>query len=420
MSRLAIFGGKPVREKPYLRHSTMIGEEEERQVLEVLWSGHLSGFSAGYGERFLGGRKVQSLEEEFADRFGVEFAVSTNSGTSALHCAISAIGVEPGDEIITSPFTMSATASAILTNNAIPVFADIEPSTYGLDPGSVSKRITKRTRAILTVNLFGHPSRLDELKAIADDNAIPLIEDNAQSPGAMYKGKMAGSIGEIGIQSLNYHKCIQSGEGGMALTNNLPMCGRMRSARNHGEVTWGGILGGNHRMTELTAAIASAQLKKLDHLTDIRKGLSGLLTEAIGDFDFLEPPITADGCSHVYYLYPFKYLPGRLGIKRASFAKAMRAEGISISEGYSTPIYWNRIYKDRSAYGRSGWPWGRGIFRNRTSYKRGICPVAEEMYVDRLLTTDICKWPNTEHEVAEFAEAVKKISDNIGEVKDNA
>src|SRR3990167_1462759 len=279
MSRLAIFGGKPVREKPYLRHNTMIGEEEERQVLEVLWSGHLSGFSAGYDERFLGGRKVQALEEEFADRFGVEFAVSTNSGTSALHCAISAIGVEPGDEIITSPFTMSATASAIITNNAIPVFADIEPETYGLNPDSVSGRITKRTRAIVTVNLFGHPSRLDELKEIADKRAIPLIEDNAQSPGAMYKGKMAGAIGEIGIQSLNYHKCIQSGEGGLALTSDLCIADRMQLARNHGEEVFrgvlgvdhrrtekGGVLGGNHRMTEMTAAVALAQLKKLDHL----------------------------------------------------------------------------------------------------------------------------------------------------------
>ena len=415
MSALALFGGEPVRKKPYPAHDTMIGPEEEREGLEVLRSGNLSGFSARWGDRFWGGPKVLALEDVFKAHYGVPCAVSFNSGTSALHAAIAALRPEPGDEIITSPFTMSGTAAAILSNLCVPVFADIETGTYGLDPASVRAYLSERTRAILTVNLFGHPSCLDELKAIADEARIPLIEDNAQAPGAVYKGRWAGTVGKIGVQSLNYHKCIQTGEGGVALTRDEALAQLMRLVRNHGEAMDQPLLGGNLRMTELSAAVGVAQMGKLTRLTEIRQRLAHALTQALRGMDFLEPPATAAGCTHVYYLYPMKYRPEVLGLPRHTFARAMRAEGVAINEGYSQPLYHQFIYRKRKVFRSSHAPWS--LDKHPVAYHPRWCPNTESMWRDVLLTTDICKYPNTEADVAEFAEAARKVADNVDELR---
>ena len=423
--QLAILGGEPVRKEPYPVHSTMIDDAEEREVIEVLRGGHLSGFSGTHTDRFLGGEKVKKFEKEFARRFGVEYAVSVNSGTSALHCAVAATGVEPGEEIITSPYTMSATASAVLMENAIPVFADIDDEIFCLDPYSVEACITERTRAILTVNLFGHPSPLHELKSIAERRGIMLLEDNAQSPLAEYKGSLAGTIGRIGIQSLNYHKTIQVGEGGVALTDDPELALRMQLKRNHGEVVVGPMgredipnaLGWNYRLTELCAAVGIAQLGKLEFLTEVHQRLAGFLSQQLAEFEFLTPPKVLSDCSHVYYQYAMKFDARRAGIARSVFVKTLKAEGISVAEGYLRPIYHEPIYQKRTAYGTKGVPFGENIYKGNVSYEFGICPTAERMWAEELLTTDICKYPSTEREVEEFVRAVGKIEKNIGKLK---
>ena len=183
MSELALFGGKPVRLEQYPQHTTYVGKEEETEVLEVLRSGQLSGFSARPGDRFLGGPKVQSFEKSLAKYFKLKHALTFNSATSALHGAVAAIGICPGDEVIVPPTTMSATASCVIMQNGIPVFSDIEGETYGLDPDSVRNSITDFTKAILAVNIFGHPAKLLELKQIAKENNLVLLEDNSQAPG---------------------------------------------------------------------------------------------------------------------------------------------------------------------------------------------------------------------------------------------
>lgn len=419
--RLALQGGEPVRKDPYPLHATMIDEAEEREVLEVLRGQHLSGFSARPGERFLGGPKVRALEEAFARRFGVKHAVSTNSATSALHCAVAATRIEPGEEVITSPYTMSATASCVLKQNAIPVFADIEDRTFCIDPAAVEACITPRTRAILTVNLFGHPSALDELRAIADRHGIMLLEDNAQAPGAAYRGRLAGTVGKIGIQSLNYHKSIQTGEGGVALTDDSELALHMQLVRNHGEVVVGPMgredipntLGGNYRLVEVSAAIGIPQLGKLAALTGVRLRLAELLTRQLAEFDFLVPPAVAGGCTHVFYLYAMKFDEERAGISRALFARALRAEGISVAEGYVRPIYLEPLYQKRSAYGTKGFPFEGGPYAGNVSYQGGICPTVERLWRREVLTTDICKYPNSEREVEEFVQAVDKVRSNL-------
>lgn len=428
-NKLAVFGGEPVRKKPYPIHTTMIDAAEEQEVLEVLRSGHLSGFSARPGERFLGGPKVRQLEEDFARYFSVKYAVTFNSATSALHGAVSAAGIGPGDEVIVPPTTMSATASSVLMQNAIPVFADIEDKTFGLDPKAVESSITPYTKAILTVNLFGHPSQLDELEDIAAKHNFLLIEDNAQGPGAQCNGRLAGTIGRMGIQSLNYHKGIQTGEGGVVLTNNAKMAEHLQLLRNHGEVIIGhmdksenldliNMLGRNYRLTEVQAAIGIPQLKKLDELNTIRIKLADLLADGLREYDFLTTPFVRENCNHVYYLYPMRFHQEQIGISRDIFVKAMQAEGITLSQGYVKPIYLEPMYQKKIAYGSRGCPFRCPWYEGSVSYKAGLCPVAERLHFEQIMTTDICKYPNTEREVHEFVEAVKKIMYNIKALKE--
>jgi|TARA_B100001964_G_C14232872_1_gene600900 dTDP-4-amino-4,6-dideoxygalactose transaminase len=422
---LAILGGKSVREKPYPVHTTIIDDAEEREVIEVLRGGHLSGFSARPGDRFLGGPKVKELEKQFSEYFNVKYAITFNSATSALHGAISAAKIGPGDEVITSPYTMSATPSSILMQNAIPVFADIEDKTYGLDPISVNERVTERTKAILTVNLFGHPSRLKELKEIADMHGLLLIEDNAQAPGAVYHDRLTGTIGQMGIQSLNYHKTIQTGEGGVIITNDSRLTEHLQLVRNHGEVVVGktkrddnvNVLGWNYRLTEVQAAIGIPQLAKLDYFNSIRQELSGQLTSELKQFDFLSPPIVEEGCTHVYYLYPVRFHEDRIGISRSNFIMAMKAEGISLSEGYMMPIYLEPLYKKKVAYGNRGCPFSCHFYDRDVDYGEGLCPTTERLYAKEMMITDICKYPNNEQEVEEFVAAVKKIMRNLSALK---
>ena len=421
IDQLAILGGVPTRSSPYPVHSTIIDNEEEKAVINVLRGNHLSGFSARPGDRFLGGNKVKELEKDFSNYFNVLHSVSFNSATSALHGSISAAKIGPGDEVITTPYTMTATAASILMQNGIPVFADIEDRTYGLDPKSVREKINEHTKAILAVNLFGHACRLGELKDIAKENNLILIEDNSQAPGAYYHGELCGTIGDMGIQSLNYHKAIQTGEGGMLLTDNYDFAFHNQLKRNHGEVVVGkinhpnitNVLGWNYRLTEIQAAIGIAQIKKLDYFNKVRIDLASELTELLKPFDFLETPIIEKDCTHVFYQYPIKFNESEIGIPRSLFIDAMLAEGISVSEGLKVPLYHEPIFQQKRAH---SFLFMKFLDRD-INYSRGLCPLAEDIMTKKVFITDLCKSPNTSKEVEEFLKAVKKIVNNLTSLK---
>ena len=208
MSQLALYGGKPVRTTPF-SYSVSTGVEEVEAAAEVIKSGLLSGFLGSPSPQFLGGPHVRKLEEAWSDRFEVAHSVSCNSATSALIMAIGAIGISPGDEVIVSPYTMSATATSILFYGGIPVFADIEPEYFCLDPIDIERKITSRTKAIITVDIHGQSSDIESIKKITTKHQLKLIIDCAQAPGAKYKQSYAGTLGDIGIFSLNRHKAIQ-------------------------------------------------------------------------------------------------------------------------------------------------------------------------------------------------------------------
>ncbi|HEX3978508.1 MAG TPA: DegT/DnrJ/EryC1/StrS family aminotransferase [Solirubrobacteraceae bacterium] len=378
---LAVLGGDPVRTRPFPA-PPRLGTGERRAVEEVLDSGVLSQFIGAWCEEFWGGPRVRAMEAAWRERFGSAHAVAMNSATSALYAATAALGVGPGDEVIVSPYTMSASATCALVHGARPVFADIEPETFGLDPDSVRERITPRTKAIVVVDIFGCPARLDEIMTIAAEHGIRVIEDAAQAPGALYHGREAGTIADIGVFSLNYHKTIQCGEGGVAVTDDPDLVERLALARNHGEAVadamgsaHGDVLGFNYRLGELEAAIATVQLGRLEELTAPRITHAQRLSAAFGGLEGLTPPAVPDGLRHVYYIHVTRLEPDVLGVSRERFAAALRAEGVPVVGGYVPPLYRAAPYRRHAAL--------RGL--DPADYRDGICPVVERMHEREVL-----------------------------------
>lgn len=423
MSELAILGGTPIRKNPIPWTSTM-GEEERRAVDAVMRSGILSEFIAGAGDKFLGGPVVKALEDAFCKRFKAKYAISVNSATTALHTAVAACGIGPGDEVLVSPYTMTASASAILMSGAVPVFVDIDPDTYTMDPEQIEKWITPNTKGILTVNIFGLPSNLPPIMEIAKKYHLYVIEDNAQAPGATINGREAGTIGDIGVFSLNYHKVIHSGEGGVLLTDNPELAYRCQLVRNHGEVlldqkenTERIILGSNYRMTELHAAIGIEQLKKLDGFLEQRHALAEKLTNGLSELQGLKGATVPKGYTHSYYIYPIQFDSSVWGISRDVFAKAMEAEGFPLGCGYVKPIYLMKLYQHKHVYNHTQYPFSL-IDHPAQEYRRGICPVVEKMHDEVLLTADVCRVPFTSENIDEFLMAVQKIWDERNLLKE--
>ena len=234
-TKLAINGGTPVRNKP-LPGVHNVGIKDMLAAAKVILKGPLSGFVGSFGEKFYGGNEVLKFEKKFAAKFSIKHAVTFNSATTALHAAIVALEIGPGDEVIVPPYTMSASAIAVLMNGAVPIFADIDERTFNIDPASIKAKITPRTKAIMVVNLFGQPADFDQILAITKNKEIKIIEDNAQGPGATWNGKYAGTIGDIGVFSLNVHKTMQTGEGAVLVTDNDRFAFRAQLSRNHGEI----------------------------------------------------------------------------------------------------------------------------------------------------------------------------------------
>jgi len=426
MEKLALFGGKPILKKKLPPYNS-IGKEEEKVAIKAIKEKVLSCFVGRAGEYFLGGKYVRELEKRFSKYFKVKYAVSFNSASTALQAAVGALGIGPGDEVITTPYTMSATASAVLSNNAVPVFADIEEDNFCLDPESIEKNITKNTKAILVVNLFGGSADYNPILKIARKHRLKIIEDNAQAPGATYKGKLTGTIGDISIFSLNSNKVIHCGEGGVLVTNNKKYAFRAQLIRNHGEMViddlyqekknYEPILGNNYRLTEIQAAIAIEQFKKLNRLNKERIILADYLTKKLRDFNWLIPPKVIKNSCHVYFLYPFRFLKEKIGIKRNTFSRAMAAEGFTLGEGYQKPLYLLPLYQKKEIYPRSHFPFFSREYPHNVSYKRGICPICERMYEKELLVTTIYQPPKTKKDIDLFVRAIEKIEKNIEELK---
>jgi dTDP-4-amino-4,6-dideoxygalactose transaminase len=416
---LAINGGEKLRNKPWVDNITT-GEEEKIALSRVIDSGYMSMFEGSHTPdepfSFYGGPEVQGLENEWNDYYGCRYSVSMNSATSGLYAAIGALGIGYGDEVIVSPYTMSACAVAPMIYGAIPVFADVT-DLGSLDPKSIEKLVSPRTKAILVVHQFGIPALMDEIMAIANKHNIKVIEDCAQAHGAKYKDKYVGTIGDIGVFSLNVNKTIQAGEGGVCVTNDKDLHYRLALIRNHGEAVVGAaqyenitnIAGFNYRMTELQAAVSRVQLSKLNNLNDNRLELVKQLSDGLQQFNFLVTPDEPSDCHSTFYVYPLRFLPKVAGIKREEFIEAVNAEGIIFFQGYVKPLYTQPIYQKKHLF-KNGYPFSAVENKEcRMEFDLGTCPNAERLHFEEMIINEHIRLPNTKEDIDDIINAIKKV-----------
>jgi dTDP-4-amino-4,6-dideoxygalactose transaminase len=308
----------------------LLGEEEKQAVLEVLDSGMLAQ-----------GPRVRAFEEAFAEMCGVRHAVATSSGTTALHVALLAHAIGPGDEVITTPFTFIASANSILYVGASPVFVDIDPRTFNIDPTQIEAAITPRTKAIMPVHLFGLPCDMEPILALARTYDLVVIEDACQAHGAEYRGQRAGSFG-TGCFSLYPTKNITSAEGGMITTDDEGVAERCRVIRQHGmrRRYYHDEMGFNFRMTDVHAAIGLAQLHKLETFNQARIANARFLTRRLVG---VTPPTVPGGYRHVFHQYTIRVPDGR----RDAVLEGLKEGGIGTGVYYPVPVHKQRIYVER-------------------------------------------------------------------------
>ena len=308
----------------------IIEKEEIEAVKRVLESGFLAQ-----------GREVENFEKEFASYIGVGYAVAVANGTAALDLALKALGIGEGDEVITTPFTFIATANAILYQRAKPVFADIDPLTFNLDPDAVLELITPRTKAIILVHLYGQPCDMDAFVQIAEDHKLFLIEDCAQAHGAEFRGKKVGKFGDVGVFSFYPTKNMTTGEGGIVVTDRKDIAERIRRLRDHGQSSKyvHEELGYNFRMTDIAAAMGRVQLKKLDSLNEKRIRNARKLIEGMKGLKSVEPPFVDSRVKHVFNQFVIK------AENRDYLARKLHEMGIGTAVHYPKPVHHQPLYR---------------------------------------------------------------------------
>lgn len=421
--KLALLGGEKVIKKKMKPYRT-IGAEEMKAVSRVMRSGQLSQFLGSWSSDFYGGKMVLNFEKKWRQYFKVRHAISVNSATSGLMAALGAIGIEPGDEVITSPWTMSASATAILLWGGVPVFADIDEETFNLDPRSIERKITRFTKAIVVPDIFGQATHLDQIMKLARRYRLKVIEDSSQAPGAKYKGQYVGTVADIGVFSLNYHKHIHTGEGGVCVTQNDQLAERLCLIRNHAEAVvekkgvtnLTNMIGFNFRLTELQAAIGIEQLKKMNRLIKIRQKRALQLTRGLQNLKGLTLPTPKSDSTHVYYVYALILNSEKIGVKRHRLLEALQAEGVpGLFENYAN-LHLLPLYQRKIALGSKGFPWKKPIYHGKVSYKKGICPVAEQLQDEKFVGLAMCSFDFSKKDVDLVIAAFRKVWNHLDEL----
>lgn len=431
---LAINGGKKIRNKPFPSQLT-ISVQESAAINQVLKNKILSGYRGNFSSNFWGGEYVQKLEKKICTKFNIKYALAVNSCTSALQIACGAIGLQPGDEVIVTPWSMSCSATAPLVWGAVPIFADIEKDYFCLDPKSIESKITKKTKAIIVVDLFGQ-MYAKEINDIANKYNLFIIEDAAQSIGATCthdiidksKKYYAGGLGHIGCYSFTQGKHITAGEGGMIVTNNSKLMEKAALIRNHAEAVINDMpeqiqlenymsynfVGFNMRMTEIQAAILIEQLDKLGNFITNRIKISKDFIK-LENIPYIKKYPVRKNYKHVYYCLPFKYNGKEAPIHRDIFINAVKAElthednridrGIPISCGYIKPLNDFPIFKAKLHW---------ALKNNR--YSINNTPVAKYLYEDELFLTLYHALPLNGTDIKDIIDAFFKVHENIEEL----
>ena len=384
VEKLALEGGKPVRRTRFPEYHAIVDEREIRAVTRVLKSG-----------TWRRGPAVEQFEHDLRIHFRVKHALAVSNGTAALHVAMAALGLSPGDEVVTTPYTFVASASAALYQNAVPVFADIDPLSFNLDPREAEKVITPRTKGLVIVHLAGHPADMDSFCELAKKHGLWIIEDTAQASGALYKERPAGTIGDVGTFSTVDGKILSTGEGGFCLTNNDELAQKMGSIHNFYRAhatsnihQFYGI-GYNYRMTEIQAAIGTQQLKKLNRMVETRRRNAAYLTKHLRQIEGITPPSEAAWAKHAFYYYALRIDTKALGVSRDQFEKALAAEGIPISPSRSTPLIpKTELFRNTIGYGGTSCPFSCPHRASPVEYETQVFPVAEEVDKEVFWLTD--------------------------------
>lgn len=391
-SQLAIEGGDPVR-KSFLPYAQQwLDEDDIQAVTDVLHSPYLTT-----------GPKITEFEERFAEYVEAKYAVAVSNGTAALHAAAFAAGIGPGDEVITTPMTFAASANCVLYQGGTPVFVDIDPATYNIDPEEIRKKITPRTKAIIPVHFTGQPCDMDEIHAIADEYGLTIIEDAAHALGASYKGKKIGGLSDMTIFSFHPVKHITTGEGGMICTNTQDLYEKLLLFRTHGitrnsqlmcanEGPWYYEmleLGYNYRITDFQAALGVNQLKKCNEFVRLRRHYVQSYNEAFAGLEEIIVPFEKTDSLSSWHLYVVQFKTEMLSVGRKEVFEALRAENIGVNVHY-IPVYFHPYYQ-------------------RLGYTRGLCPAAENLYT-RMITLPLFPKMSTD-DVKDVVLAVKKVID---------
>ncbi|MGQ9584630.1 MAG: DegT/DnrJ/EryC1/StrS family aminotransferase [Anaerolineae bacterium] len=424
--KLAIAGGTPVLQRSDYQNWPIITADDRRLVNEVLDSGILAGGTAP---------QVSALEREWCEYTGAKHCLTTTSGTAALHMALAAVGVGPGDEVITSAFTFLASASCALHQNAIPVFADIDPRTYNVDPAKLEAAITERTKAIIPVHIQGLPADMDAIMDIARRHNLYVIEDACQAHGATYKGRKVGTIGDVGTFSLNNFKNLCGGEGGLFITDNevylkkgmLVRCfGDEIDEVSHRRIYNASILGYMYRNQELPAALCRAQLMHLDERNAARIANAEYLTRELSKIPGVIPPYCPPECKHVYFMYNVRFDPQTAGVEceprrfRIAVEKALYKEGMLVGQWQTMPVPGQDLFQQKLGYGGSRYPWtineAKGV---RYDYRVEDYPVAKNLCDTYTIVHGIHP-PNGAELMERFVAAFHKVFGNLGQAIDHA
>lgn len=391
MTKLAINGGTPVRDTYLPYGQQWIEDDDIEEVVKVLKSDYLTT-----------GPKIKEFEEKFGKYVGVKYAVAISNGTAALHGASFAAGIKEGDEVITTPITFAASANCILYQGGKPIFADIDSSTYNIDPKDIEKKISSKTKAIVPVDFTGQPVNIDEINAIAKKYNLIVIEDGAHSLGAEYKGKKTGSLVDMTTFSFHPVKHITTGEGGVITTNNKELYEKLKLFRTHGitrdkkilynknEGSWYYEqleLGYNYRITDIQCALGISQLNKIDKFLRRRREIAEKYNEYLKDIDGIVLPYQEEYIKSSWHLYVIQLELEKFKVGRREIFEALQAENIGVNVHY-IPVYYHPYYQ-------------------KLGYKKGLCPNAEKLY-ERIITIPL--YPKmTDKDVKDVVEALDRV-----------
>jgi perosamine synthetase len=422
--KLAIAGGTPAVDPSAIKPWPILDERDRNAVLRVFDNGYLCGPDAP---------EVTAIESEWRDYIGRAYCLTTNSGTAALHMALAALNVGPGDEVIVPAYTFLASASCVLHAGAVPVFVDVDRRTCTINPELIEEKITRRTKALIPVHIHGLSADLDPVLQIARERDLFVVEDACQAHGAEYRGKKVGAFGQLAAFSLNSSKNLSGGEGGLLVMDDDEFFMRAKMLRMFGDEIDdetrlrrynASILGYQYRNLELPAALARSQLQRLDEYNDRRIENCTYLSEQLQDIPGVRPPFVPEGRKHVYWMYVVEFYPEEAGVDvdpdrfRRAVEKALFSEGVQVGQWQTMPVPAQDLFQTKKGHAGSGYPWSFTRAGRKIQYRSEEYPEALD-FCRRYTVVAGIHPPNDRRLMEKYVLAFRKVFSDLGTVLDH-